>query len=140
MEYTNAEKEIGIDVEYNFVDWVQGFPNDKTDTGYHGHFKIALLSRDTRKEFDYYGSSHDAGNSKDTLSDDDLKGALRCIVDDALFGRMDFEEFCSELRYDDDSRKAERIHKACIKTFEELSELGLIEDDFYTIINDLQEF
>jgi len=140
MEYRNAEKEISIDVEYNFVGWVRGFPHDKKDIEHHGHFKVALISNGQRKEFDYYGSAHDSGNGKDTLNDDDLKGALRCIVDDGLYGLMDFNVFCDELGYDEDSRTAERIHTACKKAADELRELGLTDDDFSAIVNDLNEY
>lgn len=37
-----------------------------------------------------------------------------CI--DANCGEMSFEDFCSELGYDEDSRSAEATWKACVKT------------------------
>ena len=139
-QYTNAEKEIGIDITYEYLEVVQGFPHSKTDDSYHNHFRITLTTEAGRIAQDYYGSAHDYEHGKKTLTDDDLKGALRCIVDDALYGQMDFEEFCGELGYDEDSRNAEKIHKACIKTSEELQSIGIGGDDLYTIVNDLSEF
>lgn len=139
-EYTNAEKEIGIDIGYEFIDTVKGFPNNKSDQSYHNHFKIILTTESGTTKHDYYGSAHDCSKSKTTLTDDDLKGALRCIVDDALYGQMSFEEFCNELGYDEDSRSAEKIHDACAKTNEKLCSIGICGDDLYTIVNDLSEF
>jgi len=40
---------------------------------------------------------------------------LACLVIDANAGEQSFEEFCSDLGYDSDSRKAERIHAACVR-------------------------
>ncbi len=139
MQYTNAEKEIGIDVGCEFLGIVTGFPFDKKDTAYHNHFRITLTTESGSIIQDFYGSAHDRENNKTTMNDDDLKDALRCIVDDALYGLMAFEEFCAELGYDEDSRSAERTHKACIKTAEELQSIGIAENDMYTIVNDLSE-
>ena len=41
---------------------------------------------------------------------------LYCLCSDTRAGEQDFGEFCSELGYDQDSRKAERIWKACVRT------------------------
>ncbi len=38
---------------------------------------------------------------------------LSCIISDARAGEQDFEDFCSEFGYDNDSRKAERTWKSC---------------------------
>ena len=38
---------------------------------------------------------------------------LACLVSDVTFGEESFEDFCSELGYDPDSRKAEKTWKAC---------------------------
>ena len=140
MKYTNQENEISIEVSAKLVEFRKGFPFDKRDESYHGHFKITLQTGSGSETFDYYGSAHDREIGKKELSDDDLKGALRCIVDDALYGEMDFDEFCGEMGYDEDSRNAEQIHKACIKTGEHLSGIGISGDTLYTIVNDLNEY
>lgn len=140
MEYTNAEKEIGIDVGYEFLETVKGFPFDKKDTSYHNHFRIILTTESGRTAHDFYGSANDCEKGKKTMDDEDLSSALWCIVDDALYGTMSFEEFCSELGYDEDSRSAEKTHVAYVKTLEELESIGIAGDDLYTIVNDLQEF
>jgi hypothetical protein len=54
------------------------------------------------------------------------------LLSDASAGEQSFEEFCLEFGYDPDSRKAERIHKACEKTARELRRL--LGDDFETFL------
>lgn len=43
----------------------------------------------------------------------DAGGVLDCLLSDAQAGEQTFEDFCSELGYDPDSRKAERTWKLC---------------------------
>jgi hypothetical protein len=142
MEYTNTEHEIGLDVTSKYIECVNGFPFDKkgSQSGYHNHFVITITSKSGSEQFDYYGSSHDCEKGKKNLDDDDLKGALQCIVGDALYGDMRFEEFCDELGYDEDSCTSYRIHKACQKTSGKLQNvITNNSDEWYTIINDLNE-
>jgi len=139
MKYTNQENEISIDVESTFEETRKGFPNDKRDQNYHNHFKITVSSMHGSETFDYYGSQFDCEKGKKVLTDDDLKGALRCIVNDALYGNMSFEEFCGELGYDEDSCRAVRIHKACQNSSGKLQNV-ILESDWYTIVNDLNEY
>jgi hypothetical protein len=40
---------------------------------------------------------------------------LSCLISDARSGEESFEDFCSELGYDSDSRQAERIWRTCRK-------------------------
>ena len=42
-----------------------------------------------------------------------LDEVLNCLASDCSGVENDFEDFCSELGYDTDSRKAERIFKTC---------------------------
>lgn len=142
MKYENKEHEIDLDVNYEYLERVNGFPFDKKGSysGYHNHFRITVSSIFGLEQFDFYGSSSDCEKGKKTLNDDDLKNALRCIVDDALYGNMSFEEFCDELGYDDDSCTAYRMYKACIKTSGKLQNvITNNSDEWYTIINDLNE-
>ena len=41
---------------------------------------------------------------------------LECLISDALCASGSFEEFCDDCGYDADSRKAERIYRACANT------------------------
>lgn len=38
---------------------------------------------------------------------------LSCLISDAYSGELSFEDFCAELGFDEDSRKAERTWKQC---------------------------
>lgn len=53
----------------------------------------------------------------------DAAMVLDCLILDARFGDLSFEEFCDELGYDHDSRKAEATHKECFKTARKLRKI-----------------
>jgi len=53
----------------------------------------------------------------------DLLHAFDCFVSDAIAGKNSFEEFCSEFGYDQDSRKAHKIYKACVKSCAKLERI-----------------
>ncbi|VVB60571.1 Uncharacterised protein [uncultured archaeon] len=52
---------------------------------------------------------------------------------------MDFKEFCGEFGYDNDSRRAEKIHKECKKSLNKVEDLGFFESELTDILNELQE-
>lgn len=70
-------------------------------------------------------------------TDYDLLNAFYCFVGDAISGNMNFAEFCSEFGFDEDSRKAERIWKACRHSMEKLTRI--YDGDIYDLCNDLAE-
>ena len=140
MQYENTENDIKVDVSAKYEECVHGFPFDKSDDQYHNHFLITVSTVYGSESFDYYGSARDCEKGKKILDDEDLKSAFRCIVDDALYGNMSFDEFCGELGYDEDSCRAHDIHKACGVTSGKLQNLISNEDDWYTIVNDLDEY
>ena len=138
MIYKNGNNDLSIEAQYEKP--VLGFPNEKTTRamGYHNEFNIVITDvENNRAVFKFYGSTHDYEKGKTTMSDDDLKCALESILNDGLSGLMTFEEFCDEYGYDEDSRSAERIHKACIESMNKLEFLGIEESDMYRIINEL---
>lgn len=45
-----------------------------------------------------------------------LPDVLDCLVSDAEYVDRAFEEFCADLGYDEDSRTAERVYQACVRT------------------------
>ncbi len=58
------------------------------------------------------------------------------IVSEAHEGYFyDFSEFCGSLGYDEDSREAERIYKACGKEYDKLSKIGLTDEDDYVLFS-----
>lgn len=74
------------------------------------------------------------------LDGDELLNAFYCFVSDACNGLCSFPEFCSEFGYDEDSRSAERIFKACQRAYKSFSRIsGLDDSSIYEFINELQE-
>jgi hypothetical protein len=55
---------------------------------------------------------------------------LDCLRSEATYPDMPFEEWCRELGYDEDSRKAERAYQACVKQTEHTRRL--IGDELWT--------
>lgn len=117
------------------------FPNDTNSNKYHNQFKVTVKNTDTktRVSFDFYGSQNDYQNGVLELGQSDLKHALYSFISDSQAGTMEFEEFCNEFGYNEDSRRAEKIHKACIKSFEKLEKLDISESEMYDYLNELND-
>jgi hypothetical protein len=67
----------------------------------------------------------------------DILQAFSCFINDAVSGDYTFEEFCSELGYDTDSRTAEKIYKKCKKQLEKLNKI--YDGNIYDLSNELSE-
>jgi len=83
--------------------------------------------------FDFWGSivSPEISNDQENVL------ALYCALSEAISAKESFEDFCAELGYDNDSRTAERVYKACEKT---LSKVERVFDcDHHGLINEIQE-
>lgn len=84
----------------------------KNDNLWHNHFKVKIKNLETGKRMstDYYGSHSDYQNGKIELDEQDLLNAFHNIVSDGHSGAFyDFESFCGEFGYDEDSRTAEKV-------------------------------
>lgn len=93
------------------------------------HHVVTIRNVKTRRtaSFDYWASIAEPY----VENRNGLKDALNCLGSDALSGDDTFEGFCGNFGYDQDSRKAEKIYKACVKTYNKLLVVGgeeLIED------------
>jgi|SRR5690554_3610619 len=83
-------------------------PDDLSEWGEgarHWEFTITRNGEHEHSGFYSQGSAHTA---PPTLTD-----VLSCLLSDAGCAEYDFDEFCSDLGHDTDSRRAERIHNAC---------------------------
>lgn len=89
------------------------------------HYRVAIRTDLGRASFDYWGSRHDLENGIDCNPLD----ALGCFASDALSGYDSFKDFCGNFGYDTDSRKAERIWKACKASTTKAQRLGILVDD-----------
>lgn len=57
-----------------------------------------------------------------------VDGLIECLVSDCDLGCGTFSDFCSNLGYDEDSRKAFDIYLACQKISDRLTGLGVMEE------------
>ena len=118
------------------------FPNADAKQGtLHNQFTITVIREDNRvkKSFQFFDCMANYQKGIVDLSEQGLKLAFRSFVDDASYATMDFKHFCSELGYEEDSRRAEKIHKLCKKTLAKAESLGFPESEIYDIINELSE-
>lgn len=116
------------------------FPNaEPKDWTLHNKFKVKVCKEKKCRSFDFYGSQNDMDEGKVDMGRSDLKNAFENFLSDATYGTMAFEEFCSELGYDGDSKRAEKIWKATKKSYEQAKELGFSDDELYTAVNELNE-
>lgn len=85
--------------------------------------------------FEFWGSIA----NPEISTEQKLLFAFYCFLSDGECSRYGFSEFCSELGYDEDSRKAYKTFKACEKSLKKAERIGIDEDMACEIMNDLQE-
>lgn len=128
-----------FEIKSKLIGEVEGFPFDKSDKLYHNVFDITITriteNGSISKHFKFYGSYNDYKKGKTDLNTNDLLNAFYYILSDGLYATEDYNEFCSNLGYDEENRAAERIYKACKKTLKKLLNLGI----FYSEIRDFME-
>lgn len=79
-------------------------------------WRITLKYKGRRYSFDFWqGTSIKTAPTRE--------GVLECLQSDAQVETGSFEDFCANTCYDPDSRKAERIYKACVRTDKNLRRL-----------------
>lgn len=135
-----------IKVGWSFAGSIYGFPFDEENEPYkamHNKFRITVYGKDGRKfkTFMWYDSASSYDVGKETISDRELStDILQHILKDCLDGlEFSFSDFCEELGWDTDSRRAERSYKACRRDGEKLLALGYSEEELRDIYNALSE-
>lgn len=113
------------------------FPFDPSDTLFHNQFSISVKTDKGRFTSPFYGSHSDYINGKDELTNDDLQDCFSMLCSDAISGSDSFSDFCSNLGYDEDSRRAEKTYKECKKIADKFSRITSV--DLYDLSNSLQE-
>lgn len=119
------------------------FPNtDDEDNTIHNEFRVTVTrylpgGLRIQRSFKWYGSQKDFDEGKVELTKIDLERAFRDFVDDAQLSTRSFKEFCSDLGYSNDSRRAERIYKESRKSLHNVLALGISEDRLTDILNGL---
>lgn len=103
----------------------------------NGQYTIHLSTEHGKTSFAFWSSI-----AKPVIdSDSDLLDAIDCFCSDACSGSESFDSFCDELGYDNDSIKARKVWRACVKSKGKLeSILGDMDIyDFSNALRDLQE-
>lgn len=137
MTATIMLKGMAITLHGSNVGEVYGFPGDKSDSRPRYKHFISVSVGGKRTSFNYYTSIADYEAGKTEMYPDELKTAFYNFLSDAQLGLNTFEEFCSELGYDEDSRSAEKIWKACRMSAKKITTLGL--GDVHDLINEFSE-
>lgn len=120
----------------------QGKAEDHQTTGdYAGYVyrtRVYIEYKGNKTSFLFHGSLHDYQCGKAYYNKDQFPFMLYCFVSDGHSGYMSFNDFCNEFGYDTDSRKAEKIYKACKRSTDKLFKLGIqTEDHICDLLNEL---
>lgn len=115
------------------------FPNNKTNNSLHNQFYVTVKNMEDESVtgFDFYGSTHDYNNGVTEIKGEDLLQAFECFISDAMTGDQEFNDFCDEFGYDNDSRAAEKIHKECMKSLSKAQ--SILKEDIHEFYNELNE-
>lgn len=113
---------------------------DEEDKTLHNKFKVSITrifgnGKKKTKRFNFYDSHANYEKGVKNLSENNLKWAFRCFVEDARCGSLPFSEFCEELGYDKDSRRAHKIYKECMKSLDKILNLGVHEYELNDMID-----
>jgi len=93
-----------------------------------------------KTSFLFHGSINDYQNQKAYSDKSQFPFLLYCFLSDSHSGCMSFDDFCNEFGYDANSRKAEKVHKDCIKSMEKMEKIGIqTENELCDILNKLNE-
>ena len=110
---------------------------DWSDMDNWNNHTVTVYNTETKKRisFDFWASIA-MPRIKTTI---DALEAFQCFIWDALAGELDrdFEEFCSDMGYDTDSRRAEQTWKACQEAYRKLDKVSDI--DICDLADELQE-
>lgn len=125
---TKTAGSITIDSEY--------FGNKKANwngrDNYHNH-KVKVIHNKKSFSFDFWGSIA----NPEIANDQENVFAFYCALSDGLSAKESFKEFCGNFGYDEDSRTAERVYKACEKSLAKVERV--FDCDLYDLINEIQE-
>ena len=105
---------------------------DKKNPNYHNNL-VKVTHNKKSFSFDFWGSIM----NPEISNDQENVFAFYCALSDGISAKDSFENFCGEFGYDEDSRTAERIYKACEKTLKKVERV--FSCDLYDLINEIQE-
>ena len=92
-----------------------------------------------KTRFTFWDSLQNTKNGV-VLNDNELLTAFYFFVSDSMAGAKSFHDFCSDFGYNEDSRNAEHVYKACKRSYNAFIRVsGLDDSDMYDFANELQE-
>ena len=97
-------------------------------------FKITVRVGKAYTSFVYYDCISNYEKGVKTI---DVMEAFECFVNDAISGSDSFYNFCNDIGYDEDSRRAEKIWKACKMSLTKLKRL--FNGDIYDLYDEIQQ-
>ena len=110
---------------------MEHFPNDDTDKLFHNVYKVTVGLNGKQTSFNFWDSAHNTNMGIEPTKE----SILDTIVSDYNYtDYAQFDDFCADMGYDTDSRKAEKIWKNCLKQSKKLQKV-FSQDD----IRELQE-
>ena len=113
-----------VNIKLDLIDQSH-FPNDDTDKLFHNVYKVNVSYNGKRTSFKFYDSAHNTNMGIEPTKND----ILDCIVSDYNYTEYStFNDFCANMGYDNDSIKAQKIWKSCLKQAAKLQKV-FSEDD-----------
>lgn len=136
-------KKVEIKLNNDIFYLTQGIAQDylwNENKSYVYRTRVYIEYKGHRTSFFFHGSIHDYNNGKTYYNKKEFPFILYCFLSDAHSGYLTFDNFCSEFGYDTDSRKAEKIYKACERSMEKIYKLGIqSETELCDLLNELNE-
>jgi hypothetical protein len=99
---------------------------------YNNHV-VTILHNKKKCSFDFWGSIM----NPEISNDEENIFAFYCFLSDGIGAKESFEGFCDNFGYNNDSRNAEKIYKACQKSLKKIERV--FDCDLYELINEIQE-
>ena len=105
-----------------------------SDNNFNNHMvKITNTETKMSTSFEFWASI-----AKPEITEEaEVLNAFECFISDAISGENDYKEFCWELGYEEDSRKARSTWRACQRACNKLKRI--YDKDIYDLANELQE-
>ena len=105
-----------------------------SDNNFNNHM-VKITNTDTKMStsFEFWASIM----NPEIIKESEVLEAFSCFISDAMSGENDYNEFCSEFGYEEDSRQARSTWRACQRANNKLKRI--YDKDIYDLANELQE-
>lgn len=109
------------------------------DKGMRYKYNVTVKTANGQTSFTFYDSIHNYNIGISELDQDSLKNALSCFLSDGMSYdySYNFIEFCQELGYDSDSRRAMNVYNACKR--HHLAAVRVFGSEYAEIYNQINE-